>query len=289
MTPGSAIPPQALAAVPGLQDGEPPLRIEALPGGVVNRTFRIATRVGDYVLRLHPDAARSAGLGIDRAAEVEAQRLAAAAGLAPRVVAVAADHAFLVSEYVAGQRADAARLAAPSGMARFGATLARLRGLVPVGASRALSAQPSLIERTRRLVAAARAGADPRTAGALDRALQAAEAGWQAADGGRRPCCLVHSDPNPDNVLWVPGEGPLLLLDWEYAHLGDPLQDPAVWLQASPALRGAEARLLRACGLEGEADIGMLAGMAAVYDALGRAWSGLAETAAGIPPGGRAN
>ncbi|MCC6170915.1 MAG: phosphotransferase [Gammaproteobacteria bacterium] len=286
MTPGSTIPPQVLAAVPGLEGGEPPLRIEALPGGVVNRTFRIATRTGDYVLRLQPGAARSAGLGIDRAAEVEAQRLAAAAGLAPRVVAVAADHAFLVSEYVAGRRADAAWLATPSGMARFGATLARLRGLSTVGV-RALSARPSLIERTRRLVAAARAGADPLTAGALDRALQAAEAGWQAAGRGRWPC-LVHSDPNPDNVLRVPGEG-LLLLDWEYAHLGDPLQDPAAWLQASPALRGAEARLLHACGLEGEADVGMLVGMAAVYDALGRAWSGLAEIAAGIPAGARAN
>ncbi len=287
MTPGSTIPPQVLAAVPGLEGGEPPLRIEALPGGVVNRTFRIATRTGDYVLRLHLGAARSAGLGIDRAAEVEAQRFAAAAGLAPRVVAVAADHAFLVSEYVVGRRADAAWLATPSGMARFGATLARLRGLSPIGA-RALSARPSLIERTRCLVAAARAGADLLTADALERALQAAEAGWQAAGGGRRPC-LVHSDPNPDNVLRTPGKGPLLLLDWEYAHLGDPLQDPAAWLQASPALRGMEARLLRACRLEGEADVGMLAGMAAVYDALGRAWSSLAEIAAGIPAGGRAN
>jgi aminoglycoside phosphotransferase (APT) family kinase protein len=99
----------------------------------------------------------------------------------------------------------------------------------------------------------------------------------------------VHSDPNPGNVVLVPGAGRAVLLDWEYAHVGDPLQDPAAWLQACPALRGHELELLRACGLEGEADPVMLAGMAAVYAALGAAWSHLVETAAGVAPDGRAN
>jgi aminoglycoside phosphotransferase (APT) family kinase protein len=276
------IPAQALAAVPGSGAGAAP-RITPLPGGLVNRAFRIETAAGVFVLRLNAPARLSALLGVDRRAEVEAQRLAGAAGLAPRVIAVGPDHAFQVCEFVAGETAGARTLASPSGMARLGATLQALRTLAAPVHLRGTD----LLARTRRLVALA-AAREPGAVPALHAALAAAEAGWLVAGQGRQPC-LVHSDPNPGNVVLAAGAGPAVLLDWEYAHVGDPLQDPAAWLQACPALRGREAELLRACGLENEADAAMLAGQSAVYAALGLAWSRLVETAAGVAHDGRAN
>lgn len=276
------IPPQALAAVPGSDAGHAP-RITALPGGLVNRAFRIETDAGDFVLRLNAPSRESTLLGVDRHVEIAAQRLAAGIGLAPRVIAVAPDHAFQVCEFVAGATARAPDLASPSGMARLGATLRGLRGLPTPGRLRGAD----LLTRARRLAGLA-AACVPDAVASLRAALDAAEAGWIAAGQGRRPC-LVHSDPNPGNVVLPPGAGPAVLLDWEYAHVGDPLQDPAAWLQACPALRGHEGALLRACGLDGEADAGMLAGMAAVYGALDFAWSRVVETAAGAAPDGRAN
>ena len=101
--------------------------------------------------------------------------------------------------------------------------------------------------------------------------------------------CLVHGDPNPGNVLLPAAPGTALLLDWEYAHLGDPLQDPAAWLQACPALQGREADLLLACGLARQADPAMLSGMAEVHAALDFAWHRVVENVAGIPHEPRAN
>jgi aminoglycoside phosphotransferase (APT) family kinase protein len=276
------IPPRALAAVPGSGAGRAP-RITALASGLVNRSFRVETPAGVFVLRLNAPPRLSALLGVDRRVEVAAQRLAAAIGLAPRVVAASPDYAFQVCEFVAGEAPSPVELAGLPGLSRLGATLRRLRTLQPPDDLRGAD----LLARTRRLVGLAAARA-PRSAAALLAALATAEAGWIAAGQGR-PSCLVHSDPGPGNVVLAASAGPAVLLDWEYAHVGDPLQDPAAWLQACPALRGRELELLRACGLEGEADAVMLAGVAAVYAALGFAWSCLVATAAGADPDGRAN
>lgn len=274
----------ALAAVPGaVVAGRPAPRVTPLAGGLVNRSFRVTTGAGDFVLRLNAASATTHELGVDREVGHAAQRLAASAGVAPRLLSTAPDGSWQLSEFVAGEVADAALLAAPRTLERLGTTLARLRAVdgLPCG--------PSLIERARRLVARAtlRVPGEAETLAAL---LGRAERGWQLAGAPARAAhCLVHSDPGPGNVVLPPGPGPALLLDWEYAHRGDPLQDPAAWLQACPALRGQESRLLRACALEGLADAPMLAGMAQVYDSIERAWALLAATAAGVPPVGRAN
>ncbi len=277
------IAPAALAAVPGCGPGDPAPRIEPLSGGRLNRSFRIDSRAGSFVLRLNAPQRATRRLGVDRRNEIAAQGLAAGLGLAPRVIAVAPDHSFQVCEYVFGGAADASQLSDRDGLARLGATLQRLRTLEPPSTLRGAS----LIERARRLVRRARAQA-PGEPASLTAALAAAETGWRLAGQGRAPC-LVHSDPNPANVVLPPGAGPAVLLDWEYAHVGDPLQDPAAWLQACPALQGREVEVLRDCGLESEADAAMLTGMVAVYAALDAAWTCVAATAAGVAPDGRAN
>jgi aminoglycoside phosphotransferase (APT) family kinase protein len=44
------------------------------------------------------------------------------------------------------------------------------------------------------------------------------------------PLALVHGDLQPGNVL-VPDDGPPLVIDWEFAHVGDPREDLGYYLQ----------------------------------------------------------
>lgn len=284
------IPAEALAAVPGAAGGAPPPRVAPLAGGLVNRSYQVTTAAGDFVLRLNAAPRAALELGVERRVEWAAQRLAAAAGLAPRLLAVAPDGSWQVSEFIAGEVADAARLATPHARGRLGVTLARLRELDVDGAQgAALPAGASLIERARALLAHA-TRRQPDAAGEFDALLERAERGWLASGAAARAArCLVHSDPGPGNVLLPDGAPCAVLVDWEYAHRGDLLQDPAAWLQAVPALRGEAAQVLRACGLADHADEAMLAGMVQVYDSIERAWERLAATAAGVPRVGRAN
>jgi hypothetical protein len=78
-TPG----PDVLSRVPGA-DTAVPLQVESLTGGLTNRSFRVTTSQGRYVVRL--GTAYDSLLAIDRRAETMAQRLAADAGVAPRVI-----------------------------------------------------------------------------------------------------------------------------------------------------------------------------------------------------------
>lgn len=277
------IPPMALAAVPGATLAGPAPRVTGLEGGLLNRSFRVETGAGIFVLRLNASSGLSRQLGINRRLEVELQGLAAIQGLAPQIVAVAGDDSYLVQQYVPGASPDAGQWNSAGFIARFGATLQQVHAIRPSAALRG----PSLIERTRRLVQCA-IEVSTCTAAPLQAALVEAECGWRAARSDRLPC-LVHSDPHPGNVVCGDEDSGAVLLDWEYAHIGDPLQDVAAWLQGSPALRGREAELLRACDLHRQADPAMLAGMLAVHAALEMAWIRVVETVAGIPGGGRAN
>ena len=81
-----APPPDALARVPGAGPGGQNVHaVVRLAGGSVNDSWLVDTDDGRYVLRIQGPAWRSPG--VDRRREQEAQRLAAAAGLAPAVIA----------------------------------------------------------------------------------------------------------------------------------------------------------------------------------------------------------
>src|SRR5688572_10640557 len=85
--------------IPGLEGK--PVSVEPLAGGLTNRNFLL--RVGDkgYVVRMA--GAGTGLLGIDRGREVLCQAAAAAAGVAPAVVAFLPEHGVLVKEYVPGR------------------------------------------------------------------------------------------------------------------------------------------------------------------------------------------
>ena len=82
--------------------------VEPLSGGITNRNFRVAVGDDIYVVRL--PAKTGALLGIDRAVEHEASRLAAVAGVGPDVIAFLEPEGALVTRFINGAGSKAAAL-----------------------------------------------------------------------------------------------------------------------------------------------------------------------------------
>jgi len=262
--PGAA----ALAFVPGLPPGAAPLHLERLEGGSVNHVWRVDTAAGRFVLRVDGEAWRRPG--VDRGRERMLHGTAAAAGLAPRVVAHSPALDVWVMEYLDGARwrdedfADAERLS------RLGATLAVLHRLpLPAGEVRA-SALPRFNpvamardygQRALRLLPERRDCVE-----LLEERVRLAD--WELTVH-QTDLAIVHGDPAANNVL---GSERLWLVDWEYAQVADPVFDAAAVLVYHPAARVHLQRWLRACGQGAALRDGRLRWAATIHDALLWLW-----------------
>jgi thiamine kinase-like enzyme len=251
----------ALAWVPGLRAGVPPLHIERLPGGSVNDSWRVDTDQGRFVLRIDGPAWRRPG--VDRARERLLHEAAAGAALAPRLLLRADPEGVQVCEYLDGRRWDEADFSQSQQLGRLGERLALLHALPvpeavlpfdPAGCAqdylRAMSVEA--VSRTRAALIVA----------------EIVEAARQVADGTTR-LTIVHGDLAHANLL--DGEQ-LWLLDWEYAQRADPLYDAACALAYYPRARALAAPLLAAAGLTGSGPDARLEAAIRVYDGLSRLW-----------------
>jgi thiamine kinase-like enzyme len=213
----------------GPADGAP----EPLEGGITNRNFRVRFGGRECVLRL--PGRDTALLGIDREAERLASSIAAELGIAPALVT--AGEGYLVTEYLDAAPMEPDRLrSAPESAARA------LRSFHDSGLELPTRFWvPELLDEYARIVAE-RGGTLPERyddvralAGRIADALPLGQA---------RPC---HNDLLPSNVLALhraPGDA--LLVDWEYAGMGQPMFDLGN-LAVNNELDGAgEERLLAA-------------------------------------------
>jgi thiamine kinase-like enzyme len=209
-----------------------PLRGEPreLDGGITNRNFHVTLGESDYVVR-RPGKDTDL-LGIDRAAERLAGDAAASLGLAPAIAA--ALHDCLVTDYVA------CSTLAPEEVAASVEQLARaLRSfhdcdvLLPTRFD-----VPDLLDVYAAIVLA-RGGELPSQ---YDEARSIAR---QIADAlplrEPRPC---HNDLLPSNVIRARADGRLLIVDWEYAGMGDPRFDLGNLSVGSELDDDADERLL---------------------------------------------
>jgi aminoglycoside phosphotransferase (APT) family kinase protein len=179
--------------------------------------YRVDSAGQSFVLKVAADTEHDADWG----RVLPIQRLAAEAGLAPRIVHVDEDRRAVVTAFVA-DRSFSALLRDPrtrqAALTLLGQTVRRIHALaVPAGA-------PS---RDPRAFLARLAGGLPANAplpgfarDAVERAL--AE---EPPPSDRAPV-LGHNDLNPSNLIYD-GEA-LLVLDWALAGLADPLYDLAV-------------------------------------------------------------
>jgi aminoglycoside phosphotransferase (APT) family kinase protein len=192
-----------------LESSLAPLRGEPreLAGGITNRNFRVTLGDADYVVR-RPGKDTEL-LGIDRRAERLASEAAASLGIAPAVAAAFDD--CLVTRFVdcrplgAGELAGAVeelardlrsfhdcgvrlptRFDVPALLEGYGAIVARRGGSLPAEYAQAVSAAAKISAVL-----------------ACDRA---------------QPC---HNDLLPGNVIRARQDQRLMLVDWEYAGMGD--------------------------------------------------------------------
>ena len=198
---------ERLQARLGPLEGEP----RPLSGGITNRNFRVRLGGGDYVVRLPGE--ESSLLGIDRTAERLAGEAAARLGIGPPVLA--GPDGCLVTGFVEGRPAagrEPAERAEELGRA--------LRAFHDCGVVLPVSfGVPALLERYAATVRARGRGLPDDYAAASSVAERIA-----GALGGveSRPC---HDDLLAANIILSEDEGRLMIVDWEYAGMGDPRFD----------------------------------------------------------------
>ena len=262
MIPARVIPEDALRQIPGCESGSVPLKVRELPGGRgCNQVLRVDTTAGSFVWRSrHLPLERPGSLP---QVELASQQLAAAAGIAPRVLAAAPDASWLLMEFDAGPVWTEDWLQESASLERLGARLGALHGL-PVPDSMIemdaadiargqmqclLESHPDSGHQVRLLVS------------------QVDQLGAVLRDmGGRR--ALNHGDLQVGNML---GSGPKLV-DWEYAQVADPTYDLACLLSYYPALAASSDRLLGSAGLNRRSDRARLAVQIEQFGHLNRLW-----------------
>ena len=250
----------ALPHVPGWRPGAAPRRI--LHSGVHNRAFRIDTPDGRFVVRLQ--AANAAVLGADHAREVLLHSVAARAGIAPPVVFADPQGRCLVTEYAEGTVWTAAEMRSQASLERLAELLRSLHSLeIPAVAPFRLD--ELIRQHCRRLAAAF---PDERTA--LERLARDCMTQLEAVGGAKRAPAIVHNDLHHSNII----DGPrLVLVDWEYAGVADPLFDLACLLAYYPEARKMGGMLLECAGLGTSATVAMLRTAAALFRTLSDLWT----------------
>jgi aminoglycoside phosphotransferase (APT) family kinase protein len=226
---------EALAHVPGYRPGDPSIETSRLSGGSVNRSYSLLTPAGRFVLRL--SQAPDAWLTSDRSVERELHRIAAAAGIAPRIVH--GDDQWLITEYVVGRLWMEPDFANPERLARLGDTLRRLHELPAPDCGRF-----DMLETLSGYAERVGSGEDGHPANYLS----SAAAAWRISGAAGRPLAILHHDLHSSNLIEnVRG---LVLIDWECAAVSDPLLDVACILSYHESARPYAPLLLEHSGLE---------------------------------------
>lgn len=201
-------PREILRAIPGFAAGE----IEAqLSDGPSNDSYLVRLRAAFFVLRI--DRPEAASLELDRVAEQTVCAALAAAGLAPEILYVSDSGDITLRPFIEGRSWSSEHLQQPENLRRLADLLRRLHALPPAG-------------RPFRPLHAARRYADQLGTPAADSLYANAARAFSRLEPGN--ACLCHNDLVCGNIL----EGhELVLIDWEWAGIGDPYFDLAVVVQ----------------------------------------------------------
>jgi thiamine kinase len=193
--------------------GEGALRLSPLAGGWVNSSYLIERDGRRFSLRLA--RTESERLGVDRVWECAVRQAAGAARLAPRVLRCDGV-GLILSEWANGRvwtRRDAGE---PAQLARLASLLRRVHCLAVSATPREMTPESWCQYYEPQLAMKAACA-------------WAAQAQRQIERHTHMPAlrALCHSDLHHLNVI---DDGALMLLDWEYAHCGDPFWDLAAWI-----------------------------------------------------------
>jgi thiamine kinase-like enzyme len=198
-----------IAAVPEWRTHEP--AVTPIEAGRTNRNFRVEVGGAAFFLRLSDED--TALLGIDRTAEYEAAIDAAAAGIAPEVVAHIPEHNCLITGWVPGEPLTEGDMEHETVLA----DVARVVRTIHAGPRLPSSFDAFRIVEEYRRIAQDRGVAIP---DAFEPAHARAGRIEQAFAQAPVPECPCHNDLLADNFLR--GDDGFWLVDYEYAGMGDP-------------------------------------------------------------------
>jgi len=232
------------------------IAVEPLHGGLSNRSVRVSSAAGDWVVRIGgPD---DQAFGINRIAERQVHAAAARAGFAPALVHAAPERGLLVSEYVAGRTLSREELCTADGLGALGARLGQLHALPPPRGVRRLDVHDVLAHYLELPDVAP---------GPVPRAELAARLRWSLANYRQRAVAFCHNDLHARNVI---GADRLWFVDWEYGGVGDPLFDLAAVVGYHDLDAAQRELLLAAHG--GRFEPAQVESMCLVFDCLHALW-----------------
>jgi len=204
--------------------------VEVLGGGITNRNFKIT--VGDEAFVLRIGGKDTGLLGIDRRHEHEASRVAAELGVGPEVVRFVEPEGYLVTRFVAGAPVPPDELRRPARLRDFATALRR----VHEGPTIAARFDSFRVVESYCAIATAQGVAIPE---AFNDTQALATEIEQAR--GSRPLRTCHNDLLNANLIQA--DGRIIIVDWEYAGMGDPFFDLANF-SANHELSDGENRTL---------------------------------------------
>ena len=187
--------------------------------GLTNANYRLSLDGERYVLRL--SGKNTERLGIHRAHEAAALQAAAAAGLAPEILAFIEPEGHLVTRWIAGMHWEHKEFRTPHNVRLLTETVKRIHTLPPNGAIF------SPFQRVLSYLETAHSFAVPLPAG-FDGCLQtmrAVQADQRQDTSDWQHFC--HNDLVSVNYLYVEAEQRIIVLDWEFAGVGDIYYDLA--------------------------------------------------------------
>jgi thiamine kinase-like enzyme len=202
------------SAVPGSGSVD----LEALGVGLISDTYRVARDGVAYTLKVPAERRELRG---DILWEARVLELAGAAGMAPRLVYSDPDGAVLLTRWAEGRCWSPSETGAPANLRETAALLRRVHALAVPRPARQVTPQQWI-----RIYDEALAR---RSSTSRDEVLRRAALfrAQSLAELPRVVGVLCHSDLHALNVIQE-GDS-LVLLDWEYAHVADPLWDLAGW------------------------------------------------------------
>lgn len=201
--------------------------IRPLPQGLTNQGYLLTLAGKSYVLRIA--AANSVELGINREAEYQIQLLLERHQLVPKVIYRAFDNSYWLREYVEGTALTPADLTLRT-LQEMATYLAKIHQLAVPTAIPVVDL-PGKIHAYQKILG----GVHPQSDSTFNIHYSQLH--------------LCHMDPTPANWIRL-FNGQLMLLDWEYAGLGNPLWDLATLVQQAHLTQQQEADFLLALGQE---------------------------------------
>ncbi len=249
--------------------GAGPVHISRVGKGLCSATYRVERDGAAYALRVAPALER--GEGFDPRWEFAVRELAGKFGVGPAVERTDPAAGILVSRWVEGDSWASVAAADPAAIAAIVALMRAIHALPPPRPVRAIGVADWIDHYERAVGDAPTLVA--RDLGAL-RAAAARRLGTRAAAGAAAPV-LCHGDLHRLNLVETPTA--LVALDWEYAHLTDPLWDVAGWSCANDLAEPARRELLERYlgrGPTARERVRLLE-LAWLYDYIGLLWSEL--------------